>query len=154
MIDAKRRNTASLFAACLAVCLFGGCCSTMKPLRYTVAVINEGREGIRVGPFELADVPEATVAVGEVLPGGRKSMSPYYCRPKQSLNLAWRFLQTSAERQARVVTELPKEFTKERGSAIVFHVRPEEGTVVVTYEILDPRTGRISVIRPSPGTSK
>ncbi len=48
--------------------------------------------------------------------------------------------------------QLPDAFTKYRGSAIVFHIKPEEGTVAVSYEILDPKTGRISVIRQSTET--
>lgn len=153
MVTTGWRKTGML-AFCMGVYLVGDGCSTIKPLRYTVAVVNEGREGIKVKPFELANEPEATVAVGEVLPGGRKSMAPYYCRPKQNLDLAWRFLHTSGERHVRVVSELPREFTKERGSAIVFHIKPEEGAVTVTYEIRDPKTGRTSIIRSSPDDAK
>jgi hypothetical protein len=145
MTEANKKK--GLLVACVALCLFGSGCSTMRPLRYTSAIVNEGRQAITVEPFELADAPEATVAVGDVLPTGRKSMSPYYCRPKSILNLTWRLLQTGEERQAHVIVDLPKEFTKERGSAIVFHIKPEEGTVEVTYEILDPRTGVLSIIR-------
>lgn len=124
----------------------------MKPFNYTVAVMNEGQEGIWLMPFRLADDPNTTVLVGEVLPAGRKSISPYYCRPAHKLEIGWRYLQTGEERRGQVVMQLPDAFTKYRGSAIVFHIKPEEGTVAVSYEILDPKTGRISVIRQSTET--
>lgn len=144
---AAGQNGMGVIVVCVAVCLLECGCSTVQPLNYTVAVMNEGREGIRLMPFRLADTPDTTVAVGEALPGGRASMSPYYCRPKSSLTLAWCFLKTGEKRQAAAVVELPEEFTRERGSAIVFHIKPDDNTVDVTYEILDLRTGRMRIIR-------
>jgi hypothetical protein len=151
---ATKQNVAVILVACVAACFLGGGCSTMKPLHYSAVVVNEGQEWIRIVPFKLAVTPHSTVHVGEVHPGGRAGMSSFYCEPDQILSIEWRLVTTGEEKHAQAFVELPKEFTKERGSAIVFHVKPEEGVVNVTYEILDPKTGRISVIQPNTDTLK
>lgn len=148
------QKKAGVVAACVAACLLGGGCSTMKPLRYGVAVVNGGTAKIVVDPFDIGEGTNAMVAVGELNPGKTAGMSPFYSRPLPTLTVVWRIPSTGAKQQAEVRPELPKEFTKERGSAIVFHVKPEEGTVSVTYEIIDPKTGRISVIRPGADASR
>lgn len=129
------------------VCFVGCGCSTTGELRYTVAVVNDGREGIVVEPFKLADVSEATVAVGQVLPAGRKSMAPYCCRPAPVLDLVWRILRTGEEHRARLHLDLPEAFTPRSGSAIVIHIKPEDGRVEVCFEVLDTLTGQISTVR-------
>jgi hypothetical protein len=136
---------------CLMVVSLGHSCSMVKPLSYSAVIANEGQEWMSVLPFNLADAPHSTVHVGEVHPGGRAGMSSFYYRPDQEVTITWRLMATGAERRARATIELPKEFTKERGSAIVFNVKPEDGTVTVTYEILDPKTERMSVIRQGDG---
>jgi hypothetical protein len=154
MMSLGRIETLAMLAGCLMVGLLGCSCSTMKPLYYSAVIANEGQEWIRVVPFKLANAPHSTVRVGEVHPGGRAGMSSFSCKPDGTFSIAWRLVKTGEAKQAQAVVELPKEFTKELGSAIVFHIKPEEGTVAVTYEIIDPRTGRISVIRPSGDASK
>lgn len=154
MMSLGRVETTAMLTGCLAVGLLGCSCSTMKPLHYSAVIANEGQEWIRVVPFKLADVPHSTVRVGEVHPGGRAGMSSFSCKPDGTLSIAWRLVKTGEEKHAQAVVNPPKEFTKERGSAIVFHVKPEEGTVSVTYEIIDPKTGRISVIRPGADASR
>lgn len=130
-----------------AVCLFGSSCFTIKPLHYAVDIINDGKEKIIVDSFEIVQGPHATVAVGEVNPGGTAGMSPFYYKPLQKVVISWRAIKTGEKSKAEVAMELPKEFTKKNGSAIVFHINPEDGVVDVTYEILDPRTGRLKIIR-------
>lgn len=142
-----RFGTFVLLLISLAIGVLGFSCSTMKPLNYTVAVINEGRENVWFKPFQLTDAADTIVEFGEVFPSGRKSIAPYYCRPATTLDLSWRFLKSGEERQAQAAVNLPKEFTKKRGSAIVIHFKPEEGTVAVTYEIIDPKTGQMIVIQ-------
>jgi hypothetical protein len=144
----------NLFIAtmCLIACLLGGGCLVMKPLSYTVAIINDGRDAIMVEPFELANTQDATVEVGEVVPKGRKSLSPFYNKPLHKVTISWRVIKTGKKGEAQVQPELPSEFTKDAGSAIVFHIKPEEGIVDVTYEILDLRTGQINSIREGEGS--
>jgi len=118
----------------------------MKPLRYSVAVVNEGRNPIVVKPFDLSDARNATVAVGKVMPSGRKSMSTYYCRPAEELIISWLVLDTGEEKEAQAEIGLPKEFTRATGRAIVLHVNPDKATLQVSYELLDPGTGRARVV--------
>lgn len=149
MMSLGRIKTLVMWTGCLAMGFLGCSCSTMKPLYYSAVIANEGQEWIQVVPFKLADAPHSIVRVGEVHPGGRAGMSSFSCEPDRTLSIAWRLVKTGEEKQAQAVVNLPKEFTRDRGSAIVFHVKPEEGTLAVTYEIVDPETGRISIIRPS-----
>lgn len=147
MMGVGRIETLITLTGCLAMGLLGCSCSTMKPLYYSAVVANDGQEWIRVVPFRLADAPHSTVHVGEVHPGGRAGVSSFSCQPDETLPLAWRLVKTGEEKQAQATVNLPMEFTKEQGSAIVFHINPEEGTVSVSYEILDPKTGRMTIIR-------
>jgi len=50
--------------------------------------------------------------------------------------------------------ELPKEFTKERGSSIILRIMPEKQCVEVTYEILDPRSGQMTIVQQGDRSSK
>jgi hypothetical protein len=140
-------KAAGIVVACVTVCLFEGGCSTMKPLRYAVDIVNDGKERIAVDPFDIVEGTHSTVAVGEVNPGGTAGMSPFYRRPIRSFTVAWRILSTGERGRALVMPELPKEFTKERGSSIILRIRPEEQQVEVTYEIMDPRSGNLTIIR-------
>jgi hypothetical protein len=137
--------------ACVVVCVLGGGCSTMKTLRYGVAVVNEGTEKIVVVPFDIGEGPNAMVAVGEVNPGKTAGMSPFYRRPLQTFTVAWRVPSTGANGQVEVKPDLPKEFEKDAGSTMILRIHPEEPRVEVTYEILDPKTGRMNVIRQGDG---
>jgi hypothetical protein len=48
--------------------------------------------------------------------------------------------------KVEVILNLPKEFTKERGSCIDFYIYPEKQRIEIGYEILDLTTGQISVM--------
>jgi hypothetical protein len=139
----------AMLTLCLGISLLGCSCSTMKPLRYGVGVINGGSVKIVVEPFDIAEGPHSTVAVGQVNPGGTAGMSPFYRRPVERVTVAWRIYSTGEKGQAVVWPELPKEFTKAGGSTIFLRIFPEKQQIKVFYEILDPKTGRISVIRQS-----
>jgi hypothetical protein len=141
------QNEIGVVVACVTVCLLAGGCSTVKPLRYGVAVVNEGNEQIVVDPFDIGEGPQSMVSVGGVNPSRMAGMSPFYKRPLQAFSVTWRVPSTGAKGRAEVRPELPKEFTKERGSTIILRIRPEEQRVEVTYEIIDPKTGRMRVIR-------
>lgn len=131
----------------IAVCFLDSGCSTSKPLRYGVAVINSGNAKIVVEPFNIVEGVHSTVAVGEVGPGKTAGMSPFYREPIEKFTLAWRVPSTGAKGQAEVRPQLPKSFTKKRGSAIILRIYPEEQRVDVTYEVLDPKTGALNAIR-------
>ena len=152
MMSLGRMGVFAILTSCL--CVFESSCLTMKPLRYAVDIINDGKEKIVVDPFEVTKGQHATVAVGEVSPGGTAGMSPFYRRPMQTLTITWRVLSTGERGQAQVTPELPKEFTKDRGSSIILRIRPEEQRVDVTYEILDPRTGQVSILRQGEPSQK
>jgi len=130
----------------ITVCLLGSGCSTTKPLRYGVAVINGGNARIIVEPFDIVEGAHSAVAVGEVGPGKTAGMSPFYCKPVETFTLEWRVPSTGAKGQAEVRPQLPKSFTKRRGSAIILRIVPDEQRVDVTYEILDPKTGRLVMV--------
>ena len=130
-----------------SLCILIGSCSTTKPLHYSVDIMNGGKEGIKMEPFVLADSPRTTVSVGEAFPGGRVGEAPFYCRPNQIIEIHWSSIKTGQDGRASVQLNLPKEFTKKNGSCIVFHIKPEEKKVEMTYEILDPKTRETSIFR-------
>lgn len=134
-----------LVAICVSLLSMG--CSTTKPLKYSVDIVNGGREKIIVEPFQITEGAYEKVAVGEVNPGGTAGMSPYYGWPRQTFTVEWRVPSTGAKGQAEVRPQLPKSFTKKRGSAIILRIYPEEQRVDVTYEVLDPKTGALNAIR-------
>lgn len=149
MMSTERTKAVALLTSNLVIIFFACSCSTMKPLRYAVDIINDGKEMIVVEPFEISEGPHATVAVGGVNPGGTAGMSPFYKRPLQTFNISWSVPSTGAKGQVEVRPDLPDAFTKERGITIILRIRPAEERVEVTYEILDPRTGEASIIRQS-----
>lgn len=132
----------------MLVSVLGCSCSMMKPMRYGVAVINEGSTKILVEPFVIVEGPHGTVAVGEVNPGKMAGMSPFYRSPIEIVTISWRVPNTGANGQAQVKPELPKEFTKKTGSSILLHIHPDEQRIEIFYEILDPQTGQTRVIGP------
>ena len=132
---------------CLSVFLTIGCSSMTRPLHYGVGIENKGKEMIVVDPFQIADGSDSIVGVGEAYPGGVAGMSPFYTKPFQSVNIAWYSSATGARGSAQARLNLPKEFTKERGSEIRFYIFPEEQKVDVAYEIFNPKTGETYIIR-------
>ena len=130
---------------CLGAFAAIGCASITRPLNYSVEIYNKGKEMIVVDPFLITDGPVSTVEVGEVYTGS--SIAPFYTKPFQSVNIAWHSSTTGAGGSAQVTMNLPKEFTRERGSGIVFFIFPEEQKVDVAYEIFNPKTGETYIIR-------
>ena len=132
---------------CLGAFAASGCASITRPLNYSVEIYNKGKEMIVVDPFLITDEPVSTVEVGEVYSHNSKAMSPFYTKPFQSVNIAWRSSTTGTRGSAQATLNLPKEFTKERGSEIKFYIFPEEQKVDVTYDIFNPKTGETYIIR-------
>ena len=123
-----------------------------RPLHYGVGIENKGKEMIVVDSFQITDGPVSIVSVGEAYPGGTVGMSPFYTKPFQDLTITWRVPATGARGQAQVQLDLPKEFTKERGSEIDFYIYPNKQHVEVAYDILNPKTGEIKTIQQTNST--
>jgi len=54
---------------------------SINSLNYSVMVVNQTNEEIRISPFNLNDSKDSTAAIGEMQPNGRKSFGPFYTAP-------------------------------------------------------------------------
>ena len=144
----------AILLICLSVCVVTGCSSMTKPLYYSVGVKNKGKEMIVVDPFQITDGPVSIVDVGEVYPDGNATMAPFYTRPFQHVIVTWRATTTKSKGKAEAMLNLPKEFTKERGSFINFYIFPDTQKIDVAYEILNPKTGQTDTVLQPTATSQ
>jgi len=112
---------------------------SFNSLNYSVMVINQTNEEIRIIPFNLNDSKDSTVAMGEMQPKGRASYGPFYTAPKKLVIIKWQNLKTQKEDQATVKVELPKEFTKQNGRTIYFYL--SKNGITAAYKIFDEKTG-------------
>jgi hypothetical protein len=150
-IKHMRHHTLHLLTiVCLSLCVFSNSCITMKPLYYSVEVRNHGNEAINVEAIKLSDVEGETAKLGQIIPRGSFTVTPFFYPPSRHVTLGCESLQTKQRGSATVALTLPKEFNKERGSCIVFHLQPDEQRVVVSYEIVDPKTHAATIITNIP----
>ena len=118
-----------------------------KPLYYRVDIENKGSQMILVDPFQITEGSASMVDVSKLYPNTHSGIAPFYTPPFRTVTIAWRVSTTGAIGQAQVQLNLPKEFTKEKGSCIDFYIYPEEQRVEVAYDIVDPKTGQINTVR-------
>lgn len=109
-------------------------CSFFKPFNYSVRFHNEGNNKISVLPFKIAlHKKHGEVAIGHMMPGGTKGVSPYYWEPVKYAEIEWQDLLTQKSYHEKVKIQLPKQFTKYRDypKTIVFILSKDESIKVL-----------------------
>jgi len=128
--------------SCIIV-TFCASCSTpfgFSKYDYSVTIVNEGTDWIRMLPFEFTDIGKFDYALdAEVAPnGGSSGAGPYFKKPLNEVLLRWKNNRTGKESSAFIRVDLPKQFSPKNGSEIRFIIHSDEDRAEVKCMVQDP----------------
>ena len=117
-------------------------CSFFRPYNYSVRVHNSGNNEINIFPFQLAQHEKhGDVEMGNVMPGGTKSIAPFYWTPVETINIEWQDLATTQKHSQNVQIKLPKQFTMHRDfPKTIILIVCEDQSVKVLYDVWNNET--------------